>query len=81
MRVLFTIFAEDTDLIPKGSFLALLKAQLGHPELLHHQLSALWQAMDQGTFSAALGVMMRKFNGYLLKNMKRCLWTVMNCTY
>jgi hypothetical protein len=67
MRVLFTIFAEDTKLIPKGGFSTLLKSQRGHPEALHHQLSALWAAMDQGTFSPALGTMMRKFNGYLFK--------------
>jgi hypothetical protein len=68
MRVLFTIFAEDTKLIPEGSFSELLKSQRRNPELLHHQLSALWQAMDQGTFSPALGVMMRRFNGYLFKD-------------
>jgi hypothetical protein len=68
MRVLFTIFAEDTNLIPKGGFSALLKSQRGHPENLHHQLSALWEAMDKGTFSPALGTIMRRFNGYLFKD-------------
>jgi hypothetical protein len=68
MRLLFTIFAEDTNLIPKGGFTNLLKAQRGRPELLHHQLAALWQAMDEGTFSPALGTMMRRFNGYLFKD-------------
>jgi hypothetical protein len=68
MRVLFTIFAEDTNLIPKGGFSTLLKSQRGHPEALHHQLSALWAAMDKGTFSPALGTMMRRFNGYLFKD-------------
>lgn len=66
-RVLFTMFAEDTDLIPRESFSALLKAQRGNPENLHHQLSALWEAMDKGTFSPALGKMVRHFNGYLFK--------------
>jgi hypothetical protein len=68
MRLLFTIFAEDTNLIPKGSFSALLVEQRGRPENLHHQLSALWRAMDTGTFSPALGTMMRRFNGYLFKD-------------
>jgi hypothetical protein len=67
MRVLFTIFAEDTNLIPKGGFSALLKSQRGHPEALPLQLSALWEAMDKGTFSPALGTIMRRFNGYLFK--------------
>jgi hypothetical protein len=68
MRVLFTIFAEDSNLIPNDSFSTLLKGQRGRPETLHHQLAALWEAMDQGGFSPALGLMMRRFNGYLFKD-------------
>ncbi len=67
MRVLFTMFAEDSGLIPHGSFTGLLKAQRAHPEHLDHQLSALWAAMDKGEFSPALGVPLKKFNGYLFK--------------
>jgi hypothetical protein len=67
MRVLFTMFAEDSKLIPEGSFTQLLKNQRPHPEHLEHQLSALWAAMDKGEFSPALGVPLRKFNGYLFK--------------
>lgn len=67
MRVLFTMFAEDSKLIPEGSFTQLLKNQRAHPEHLEHQLSALWTAMDKGEFSPALGVPLRKFNGYLFK--------------
>src|SRR3546814_8057520 len=36
-------------------------------EHLEHQLSALWAAMDKGEFSPALGVPLKKFNGYLFK--------------
>jgi hypothetical protein len=69
MRLLFTMFAEDTKvLLPENSFKQLLRGQLDHPELLHHQLSALWAAMDRGEFSPALGIMVRKFNGYLFKD-------------
>jgi hypothetical protein len=67
MRVLFTMFAEDCGLIPHGSFTGLLQAQRAHPEHLEHQLSALWAAMDKGDFSPALGVPLKKFNGYLFK--------------
>lgn len=67
MRVLFTMFAEDSGLIPHGSFTGLLKAQRANPEHLEHQLSALWAAMDKGEFSPALGVPLKKFNGYLFK--------------
>ena len=69
MRLLFTMFAEDTKvLLPENSFKQLLRSQLDHPELLHHQLTALWGAMDRGEFSPALGIMVRKFNGYLFKD-------------
>lgn len=68
MRVLFTMFAEDSGLIPPGSFTTLLKNQRAHPEHLEHQLSALWAAMDKGEFSPALGVPLRQFNGYLFKD-------------
>ncbi|MGE8140914.1 DNA methyltransferase [Novosphingobium sp. NPDC080210] len=67
MRVLFTMFAEDCALIPPGAFTGLLKNQRGNPEHLEHQLAALWAAMDKGEFSPALGVPLRKFNGYLFK--------------
>jgi len=67
MRVLFTMFAEDSGLIPERSFTTLLKNQRTHPEHLEHQLSALWAAMDKGEFSPALGVPLKKFNGYLFK--------------
>ena len=69
MRVLFTVFAEDAGvLLPKDSFKTLLRGQLDHPEHLHHQLSALWGAMDRGAFAPALGIPVKRFNGYLFKD-------------
>ncbi len=68
MRALFTMFAEDSGLIPEKSFTDLLKSQRAHPQHLEHQLSALWAAMDEGQFSPALGVPLKKFNGYLFKD-------------
>jgi hypothetical protein len=68
MRLLFTMFAEDTHLIPSGSFSNLLARTRPAPETLHHQLSALWQSMDSGGFAPALGVSLRRFNGYLFKD-------------
>ena len=69
MRVLFTMFAEDTGvLLPKDSFKTLLRGQLDHPQHLHHQLSALWGAMDRGEFAPALGIPVKRFNGYLFKD-------------
>ena len=69
MRLLFTMFAEDTKvLLPENSFKQLLHGQLDHPEHLHHQLTALWKAMDRGEFAPALGVPVKRFNGYLFKD-------------
>jgi hypothetical protein len=67
MRVLFTMFAEDTRLIPERSFTSLLERMREHPEHAHNQLSALWVAMDAGKFAPALGIPVRRFNGYLFK--------------
>jgi hypothetical protein len=69
MRVLFTMFAEDTGvLLPKDSFKTLLKEHEGNPQHLHHSLSALWRAMDKGEFAPALRMPVKRFNGYLFKN-------------
>lgn len=69
MRILFTMFAEDTAvLLPKDSFKKLLREHESHPEHLHHSLSALWKAMDKGEFAPALRQPVKRFNGYLFKN-------------
>ena len=68
MRLLFTMFAEDSGLIPEKSFTNLLKNQRAAPQHLEHQLTALWTAMDAGDFSPALGVPLKRFNGYLFKD-------------
>jgi len=69
MRVLFTMFAEDTGvLLPQDSFKTLLRGQLDHPEHAHYQLSALWRAMDRGDFAPGLGIPVKHFNGYLFKD-------------
>ncbi len=68
MRLLFTMFAEDSGLIPEKSFTNLLKSQRSAPQHLEHQLTALWAAMDAGDFSPALGVPLKRFNGYLFKD-------------
>lgn len=69
MRVLFTMFAEDTEvLLPKDSFKTLLREHIGNPQHLHHSLSALWRAMDRGEFAPALRQPVKRFNGYLFKN-------------
>lgn len=69
MRVLFTMFAEDTEvLLPKDSFKNLLREHIGNAQQLHHSLAALWRAMDKGDFAPALRQHVKRFNGYLFKD-------------
>ena len=68
MRCLFTMFAEDVDLIPQGSFTELLTKLRGHPEHAAPALKALWQTMDTGGFSPVLTTDLKKFNGGLFKD-------------
>ena len=55
MRLLFTMFAEDTGLIPKDSFKDLLRRQRGRPDLLQDQLVELWSKMDTSGLLALWG--------------------------
>ncbi len=66
-RSLFSMFAEDVDLLPKGSFLGLLRTHREQPATLQQMLRVLWADMDRGGFSAALAMQVLKFNGKLFK--------------
>jgi hypothetical protein len=68
MRCLFTMFAEDVDLIPAGSFTDLLTKLRGHPEHAAPSLKALWETMNTGGFSAVLTTDLKRFNGGLFKD-------------
>lgn len=68
MRCLFTMFAEDVDLIPAKSFSDLLKRLRGHPEHAAPALKALWQTMNTGGFSPVLMADLKRFNGGLFKD-------------
>lgn len=68
MRCLFSMFAEDVELIPKDSFTELLRKLRGHPEDAEHALAGLWEAMDKGAFAHAFMIKVKKFNGGLFKN-------------
>ncbi|WP_338402025.1 class I SAM-dependent DNA methyltransferase [Paragemmobacter straminiformis] len=67
MRCLFTMFAEDVELIPASSFSDLLKRLRGHPEHAAPALTALWQTMNSGGFSPVLMTDLKRFNGGLFK--------------
>lgn len=66
-RCLFSMFAEDVQLLPEGSFLGLLQAHRGDPDTLRQMLRILWSDMDHGGFSAALAKKVLHFNGKLFK--------------
>ena len=68
MRCLFTMFAEDVELIPKKSFSKLLAEYADTAEArayLPEALASLWATMDKGGFSPALRTKVRHFNGKL----------------
>ncbi|WBU61176.1 class I SAM-dependent DNA methyltransferase [Paracoccus albus] len=65
MRCLFSMFAEDVELIPKHSFTELLEKLRGHPEHAAPSLSGLWQTMNSGGFSQVLMQDLKRFNGGL----------------
>ncbi len=66
-RCLFSMFAEDVELLPKGAFLGLLQTHRDDPATLQHMLRILWTDMDRGGFSAALAREVLHFNGKLFK--------------
>lgn len=67
MRCLFSMFAEDVDLIPRGSFTELLQKLRGHPEHAQPALKGLWETMNTGGFSQVLMQDLKRFNGGLFK--------------
>ena len=67
MRCLFTMFAEDVELLPKASFRDLLKRCEDDPSRLGHMVGQLWEAMDKGDFAFALETKVRRFNGVFFK--------------
>ncbi len=74
MRCIFTMFAEDVDLLPKGKFTALLKERLDSPDSFAPMLTALWKSMDaadyESRFYAGFGTYLKHFNGSLFTNAK-----------
>jgi len=68
MRCLFTMFAEDVELIPKDSFKGILSRCRENPDLFPRLVGQLWEAMDTGGFAFAIEATVRRFNGYLFKD-------------
>jgi len=73
MRCLFTMFAEDVELIPTDSFKGLLATYAETEEsrgYLPDALQGLWAVMDKGGFSPELRKKLRRFNGQLFHDAK-----------
>lgn len=69
MRCLFTMFAEDTGLLPEKSFTQLLRElRTLTPPLRQKMLEGLFENLDIGGFSLVLKAELRRFNGRLFKN-------------
>ena len=66
-RCLFSMFAEDVELLPAGSFLELLIKHRLDTATLRRMLASLWADMDRGGFSPAIVKEVLKFNGKLFK--------------
>lgn len=65
MRCLFTMFAEDIDLLPKGIFADALKNRwIENPDAFPGEVEALWQQMNAGGYLFGAGKIWQ-FNGGL----------------
>ncbi|MBZ6078155.1 class I SAM-dependent DNA methyltransferase [Microvirga puerhi] len=69
MRCLFTMFAEDVELLPRESFKGLLEKSVKDASHFPHRLKALWQQMEKGEeFSHVIEARVRHFNGGLFRD-------------
>ena len=65
MRSLFTMFAEDVELLPFGSFTKLLGELKNEPGTFKEMLENLWGTMNTGGLSPILRKKLPRFNGGL----------------
>ncbi|HNK06484.1 MAG TPA: class I SAM-dependent DNA methyltransferase [Giesbergeria sp.] len=76
-RCLFSMFAEDVELLPKGAFQGLLQTHRGDPVALQQMLRILWADMDRGGFCAALAKNVLHFNGKLFKGAEHAHYSLL----
>ncbi|MCT8266937.1 class I SAM-dependent DNA methyltransferase [Afifella sp. JA880] len=70
MRCLFTMFAEDVELLPKERFVKFLEEIRETPENFVPALESLWAVMDTGGYAPHLNATVKRFNGALFKTRK-----------
>jgi len=68
MRAIFTMFAEDIDLLPERRFTEMLETLRSKPNTFAPMVQELWHAMKEGTFSTTLRADVRHFNGHLFED-------------
>lgn len=68
MRCLFTMFAEDIELIPDHGFQKLLEQMVDTPQNFVPALESLWRVMDTGGYAPYLNSTLKRFNGSLFKS-------------
>ncbi|MFZ1734409.1 MAG: DNA methyltransferase [Flavobacteriales bacterium] len=68
MRCLFTMFSEDVDLLPHGSFTKLLGELKSDPSTFPEMMENLWGTMNTGGLSPILRKKLPRFNGGLFAN-------------
>lgn len=68
MRCLFTMFAEDVELIPKDGFKDLLVSLKGEARHFPYVVSELWKSMNTGAFWQFKREKLKRFNGGLFED-------------
>jgi len=68
MRCVFTMFAEDVDLLPEDAFTELLAQQVETPANFPAALETFWGIMDTGGYALHLNAQLKRFNGTLFKD-------------
>uniref|UniRef100_UPI0013868800 class I SAM-dependent DNA methyltransferase n=1 Tax=Roseimaritima sediminicola TaxID=2662066 RepID=UPI0013868800 len=68
MRCLFTMFAEDVELLKPDSFTEMLLSLRTQPQHFKPMAESLWASMDEGTFSTILCEKVKHFNGKFFKD-------------
>ena len=67
MRSLFTMFAEDTGLVPQNKYTALLERLRQESELFPDAMRSLWHVMNEGGYEGQLMAKLPRFNGGLFR--------------
>lgn len=74
MRCIFTMFAEDVDLLPKGKFTEMLEGCVNAPQSFKNLILDLWSKLDEPDhekrFYSLFGQHLKYFNGNLFKDAK-----------